>query len=147
MILIDAGPLVALVDASDQHHRRCAHALRTIREPLLTVWPAIAEALYLLLDLPRAREAVLEMLERRVVGIAVLDSLDLPRIRELMRKYANRPMDLADAALVRVAERDGIETVFTVDEKDFGVYRINGRRRFKLLPESRSRAARSDASP
>lgn len=115
---------------------------------MLTVWPAIAEALYLLLDLPKGREAVLEMLERQVVQIAPLDSLDVARIRELMHKYAHRPMDLADAALVRVAERERIETVFTVDERDFGVYRINGRRRLHLLPGSRtSRVARSGASP
>ena len=104
--------------------------------------------MYLLLDLPKGREAVLEMLERQVVQIAPLDGLDEPRICELMHKHANRPMDLANAALVRVAERERVGTVFTLDEKDFGVYCINGRRRFRLLPGSRtSRVSRSDASP
>jgi predicted nucleic acid-binding protein len=139
VILVDAGPLVALVDASDQHHLRCVAALRAVREPLATVWPAIAEAMYLLLDLPTGQAAVWEMLERRVLRLLPLDEHDIPRIRGLMSKYGNRPMDLADAALVRVAERDGLETIFTVDDADFTVYRINGRTRFRLVP-GRSRS-------
>jgi predicted nucleic acid-binding protein len=133
VILVDAGPLVAIVDASDQHHQRCAAGLRLIREPLATVWPTIAEAMYLLLDLPKAQAAVWEMLERRVVRLVPLDEHDIPRIRGLMAKYADRPMDLADAALVRVAERDGFDAIFTVDDADFSVYRLNGRTRFRLV--------------
>jgi predicted nucleic acid-binding protein len=55
-------------------------------------------------------------------------------MRELMRKYRDRPMDCTDAALVRVAEREGIDTVFTVDRKDFAIYRLHGRRRFNVVP-------------
>ena len=138
MILVDAGPLVALVDASDQHHRTCRAALRSIREPLGTVWPAISEALYLLLDLPRGQQAVLEMVERKAVRLLGIDESDVARMRELMIKYADRPMDLTDAALVRVAEREGLTTVFTVDRKDFGVYRLHGRKAFRVIPGSRT---------
>src|SRR4030095_15733851 len=59
---------------------------------------------------------------------------DLPRIRELLREYADRPMDLADAALIRIAEREGIRKIFTVDKKDFSVYRIHGRIRPSIMP-------------
>jgi len=135
VILVDAGPMVALVDASDQHHRSCVSALRAIRGPLGTVWPALTEAMYLLLDLPKGQDAVWEMFERRAIRLLALDQEDVPRIRELMAKYADRPMDLADAALVRVAERDGLDTIFTVDRKDFKVYRMHGRRRFRILGE------------
>jgi hypothetical protein len=55
-------------------------------------------------------------------------------MRELMRKYANRPMDLADAALVRVAEREGLRRIFTVDRRDFTVYRMRGGSRFTIIP-------------
>lgn len=137
MILVDAGPLVALVDASDQHHRRCVDALRSIREPLVTVWPALTEAMYLLFDLPMGQAAVWEMIERRVVRMASLNEDDILRIRELMDKYRNRPMDLADAALVRVAERDGMDTIFTLDESDFAVYRFKGRKAFRHVPRTR----------
>ena len=57
-------------------------------------------------------------------------------MRELMNKYRDRPMDLADAALVRVAERDEIHEIFTVDKSDFDVYRIHGKKRFRILPKS-----------
>ena len=63
-----------------------------------------------------------------------LGVVDLPRIRELLRKYADRPMDLADAALIRIAEREGIRKIFTVDKKDFAVYRIHGRIRPSIIP-------------
>ena len=134
MILIDAGPLVALVDADDQHHEKCVDCLKSLREPLATVWPALVEALYLLGDIPQGQEAVWEMLERGAVQLLRLDLTDVPRIRELMIKYADRPMDLADAALVRVAEREGIRKVFTVDRSDFAVYRLHRRSRLAILP-------------
>lgn len=134
MILVDAGPLVALVDAGDQHHAKCVAALRGLREPLATVWPPLTEAMYLLAELPEAQEALWEMISRGALQLLPLDSGDAPRIRELMRKYANRPMDLADAALLRVAEREGIRKIFTVDRKDFAVYRLHGRIRPTLLP-------------
>lgn len=134
MILVDAGPLVAVVDASDRHHWRCVTAWRELQRPLGTVWPVITEAMDLLLDQPRGQEAVWEILERRAVRLLPLGEDDIPRIRELMAKYSDRPMDLADASLVHVAERDGVDTVFTVDDADFGVYRLHGRRRLRVIP-------------
>jgi predicted nucleic acid-binding protein len=68
------------------------------------------------------------------VRLLTLDLVDIPRIRELMIKYADRPIDLADAALVRVAEREGIRKIFTVDRNDFTVYRIHGRIGFAIVP-------------
>lgn len=134
MILIDAGPLVALVDADDQHHVVCVNALQNLREPLATVWPPLTEAMYLLEDLPKAQNAIWEMVERGAINLLPLQSNDVPRIRELMRKYEDRKMDLADAALLRVAEREGIRKIFTVDRKDFSVYRLHGRFRPILIP-------------
>ena len=134
MILVDAGPLKALVDADDQHHAACVGAVRDLREPLGTVWPALTEAMYLLAELPRAQEALWEMLALGAIQLLPLDQEDVPRMRELMRKYANRPMDMADAALIRAAEREGIQTIFTVDKKDFAVYRLHGRGRINVIP-------------
>lgn len=134
MILVDAGPLVALVDADDRHHARCVETLKTARAPLATVWPPVVEALYLLGDLPRAQDALWEMLVRGAVRLLPLGVDDVPRIRELMRKYADRPMDAADAALVAVAEREGIRTIFTIDRRDFLIYRLHGRVRPTVIP-------------
>ena len=85
------------------------------------------EAIYLLSDQPVAQEALWEMLGRGALLLLPLDSSDIPRIRELMRKCANRPMDLADAAPLRVAEREGLRKIFTVDRRDFSLYRLNNR--------------------
>ena len=99
MILIDAGPLVALVHADDQWHHSCVRALKLIREPMATVWPAFTEAMYLLGFSSQAQDALWEMVARRALGFLPLDVADGPRMRELMRNYRDRPMDLADAAL------------------------------------------------
>jgi len=126
--------LVALIHADDRHHRSCKEALKRIREPLGTVWPAITDAMYLLGFSAAAQDALWRLLEGDAVKILPLDKADLPRMRELMRKYRDLPMDLADAALVRVAERERISTVFTIDRRDFELYRPRGVRRFNVLP-------------
>ena len=138
MILVDAGPLVAWVDASDAHHGRCVDALKELREPMGTVWPAVTAALYLLLDVPEGQNAVLDMLRRGAVRLVPLGQEDVSRMQDLMDKYRDQPMDLADAALVRVAERDGLNRVFTVDRRDFEVYRIGKRKTFQIIPEGPS---------
>jgi predicted nucleic acid-binding protein len=134
LILVDAGPLVALIDADDQHHAKCVSTLQSLREPLASVWPPVTEAMYLLADVPKAQDSLWEMLERGALSILPLYSADVPRMRELMRKYADRQMDFADAALVRVAEREGIHKIFTIDREDFSVYRLHNRVRLVLLP-------------
>ena len=134
MILIDAGPLVAMLHADDVHHDECVAVLRSVREPLGTVWPAVTEAAYLLGFSWKAEDALFEMLSRGAPRLLPLDDTDIPRIRELMRKYHDLSMDLADAALVRAAEREGCRTVFTLDRRDFSTYRLNGRSRISILP-------------
>lgn len=138
MILIDTGPLVALVDRKDQHHGACVAALKRVDQPLGTVWPVVTETMFLLEALPAGQDAVWQMLERQAVQLVSLDQADVPRLRELMVKYRDQPMDLADAALVRVAEREGIDTVFTVDAGDFQLYRIGQRKAFRIIPEPKS---------
>ena len=125
---------MALIHADDRHHASCRDALERIREPLVTVWPVITEAMYLLDFSSEAQDALWRLLERDAVKILSLDAGDVPRMRELMRKYRDLPMDLADAALVRAAERERISRVFTIDRRDFEVYRPRGIRRFTILP-------------
>ena len=133
MILIDAGPLVALIHADDAHHGRCRDALRAIREPLITVWPAVTEAMYPLGFSWKAQDALWELLERGVVGLAALGLPEQTRMRELMKRYRDLPMDLADAALVAVAERERIRRIFTLDQRDFRVYRPAKLGRFTIV--------------
>jgi predicted nucleic acid-binding protein len=98
----------------------------------------VTEALYLLLDVPKGQNAVLDMLRRGAVRLVPLGQEDVSRMQDLMDKYRDQPMDLADAALVRVAERDGLNRVFTVDRRDFEVYRIGKRKTFQIIPEGPS---------
>jgi predicted nucleic acid-binding protein len=132
VILVDAGPLVALISADDARHEHCRDALAEIEEPIGTVWPAITEAMYLLGGSWQGQESLWDMLHE--IEILPLSFDDLPRMRELMEKYRDLPMDLADAALVRVAERENIRIVFTLDRRDFSLYRPIGLKRFTILP-------------
>jgi uncharacterized protein len=134
VVLVDAGPLVALLDRSDPNHDRCRRALRAIRDPLVTVWPAFTEAMYLLRFSWKAQDALWEMVDSETVRVLPLNEDDIARMRELMKKYRDLPMDLADAALVRVAERDKLRRVFTLDRRDFEVYRPARLGRFSLIP-------------
>ncbi len=135
-VLVDAGPLVALLDHGDAHHKASVAALRTLRDPLVTVWPAFTEAMYLLGSSWRGQKALWSRVETGALTLAPLDEGDAPRMRELMEKYRDLPMDLADAALVRVAEREDLTRIFTLDRQHFSVYRPGRRRRFSILPES-----------
>ena len=134
MILVDTGPLVALLHADDQSHDRCTRTLRSLREPLATVWPVLTEAMYLLSFSWEAQVALWEMIEAEVVTILSLDRGDAVRMKDLMRKYRDLPMDLADAALVRVAERERIRRIFSLDRRDFTVYRLEKVGRFSIIP-------------
>ena len=133
-VLVDAGPIIAILDRDDRHHVACVAALKAIREPLVTVWPAVTEAMYLLAFSRERQSALWEMLETDVLRLLPLDRSDTPRMRALMQKYQDLPMDMADASLVRVAERDSIHRVFTLDRRHFAVYRPLGIKRFSFLP-------------
>ena len=134
MILVDAGPLVALVHADDKHHQQCKAALAALREPMLTVWPAFTDAINLLGFSRAAQDVLWQILESDALLMADLQETDCFRMRELMRKYGDLPMDLADAALVRVAEREHLRRIFTIDRRDFEIYRPQGIRRFEIVP-------------
>ena len=134
MILVDAGPLVALFHRDDQNHEACVEALREMRDSLVTAWPCVTEAMHLLAFSSEAQDAVWEILVTERLQLLPLDAGDAPRMRELMRKYRDLPMDLADAAVVRLGEREGIRTVFTTDRRDFTVYRPARIGRFTIIP-------------
>jgi predicted nucleic acid-binding protein len=134
MILVDAGPLVALIHEDDEHHEACKRTFAALSEPLGTVWPVLTEAMYLLGFSLQAQIALWEMIEYGAVELLPLGNEDVARMKELMRKYRDLPMDLADAALVRVAERERLRRIFTVDRRDFQVYRPSRIGRFTVLP-------------
>jgi predicted nucleic acid-binding protein len=133
-VLVDTGPLVALLDRSDPYHLTCQETLSSLDDSLVTVWPVVTEAMYMLRAYWQAQDALWEMIGAGAVEIIPLGIEDLPRMRELMRKYRDQPMDLADAALVRVAERERLRRIFTLDRRDFQIYRPSRIGRFAVLP-------------
>jgi predicted nucleic acid-binding protein len=134
MILLDTGPIVAFFDASDDYHKACVELLKSVSEPLVTTWPVLTEAFYLLGFSWRAQDNLWEFIVRGGVEILSLDDKQQARCRQLMEKYADLPMDLADGTLVVLAESKKIKKIFTLDHKDFQIYKPAGIKSFSLLP-------------
>lgn len=133
-LLVDAGPLVAVLSRRDRHHQACLEVLKEIRRPLLSTWMPVTEAMYLLDFSIAAQGALLEMIERGTLQILELVREDLAAMHKLMRKYRDQPMDFADASLVQVADRLSLTEIFTLDRRDFDVYRLSRNRAFRILP-------------
>ncbi|HEV7773514.1 MAG TPA: PIN domain-containing protein [Conexibacter sp.] len=135
MTLTDAGPLIALIDADEQDHARCREALDELRLPLLTTWPAFTEAMYLLGRVGgwKAQQALWCLVLREDLLVDPPSPEATARAARLMETYADRPMDLADATLVALAEERGLTRVFTLDA-DFQIYKLRGRRHFDVVP-------------
>jgi predicted nucleic acid-binding protein len=131
--LIDTGAILALVDADDAWHERCVAAFSSLRLPLATSAAVLAEVFHLV----RAREiaATWRFLRSGAVTLLPLDDEDLRHLDRMMKKYRDRPMDFADASLVRLAERESLSTILTVEHADFEIYRIRGRSRFRVFPQ------------
>ena len=131
MILVDAGPLVALFDPKDGQHRRCADILKTFREPLRTTIPVLTEAFYMLDPGSVGADRLRDFIAHNGLAIWFLDGHSLMRAFELMEQYRDQAMDLADASLVAAAESLGTRKVFTIDRNDFRIYRMrHGHRRY-----------------
>lgn len=139
MMVIDAGPMIAILDRSSHAHGACKRVLEGLGdERLITTWPALTEAAHVLTS-RRGIGAWLPLLEMVMTGameVTAVDSAMLGRIRELCWKYRDLPMDLADATLVALCEAQNDPRIFTLDS-DFAVYRFKGRRAFEVWPETR----------
>lgn len=134
MILIDTGPIVALFDRDDRHHDLCVEILKDVREPFVTTWPVLTECLYLLNFSWEVQDNLWLFIQRGGMEIYPLDRDLMIRCRELMKQYHDLPMDLADATLVAVADILEVPKIFTLDHKDFSIYRFKQKRRFALIP-------------
>ncbi len=136
MILVDTGPLIALIDSGqgDAHHR-CVETYQRISVPMLTTWCCLTEAMYFLYQLRgwSAQDILWQFFNREALVLHTADLTEQHRMRELMAQYKNVPMDLADASLVTLAERKKIRRIFTLDS-DFYVYRLNGKESFDVIP-------------
>ena len=133
--LVDTGALVALVNRSDRFHAAAAEWFASVRGGLLTTEAVITEAAYVLAASPRHQRAVLEWVQRaREAGMLSVEAVvDHAAIAAILERYSDLPCDYADATLIALAEKTGVAAIATIDQRDFSVYRIKGRKRFRLL--------------
>ena len=114
-VLIDTGPIVAILRNDDSDHDACVEQLNEIKKPTLTCWPVLTEAAYLLRQFPPRVSELLSWCDGTAFEILSLTASDLPGINRILQKYSDQGFDLADAALMYLAERNGIDHVFTLD--------------------------------
>lgn len=132
--LIDTGAILALLDRNDRWHRICVNEFSQLRLPLATSEAVLTELFHLVGDSRREVEAAWRFVRSGAIIMASIEDSELPQTQALMSRYSDRPMDFADATLVYLAKRDMLSTIFTVDRADFETYRIEGRRRFRVVP-------------
>lgn len=134
MVVVDTGPLVALFDDSEPMHAACEDALKLLKSPPVTTWPVLTEAFYLLGGWRKGQAELWEFIISGGIRIGEIPEDRYPRMRKLMEKYADRPMDLADASIVVISEVHKAKTVFTLDQTDFSKYRPKHVPYFQILP-------------
>lgn len=132
--LIDTGAILALLDRKDAWHERCLNTFSTLRLPLATTAAVLTELFHFLVKHPQAQANAWKLLNSGAITVKSIEDADLPTIERFVRKYADCPMDFADATLVLLAERESLTTIFTIDHDDFETYRIKGKTRFRIVP-------------
>lgn len=133
-VLIDTGPLVAILSERDQHHAVCRAEAKKLRGPFYTCWPVITEAAFLLKDRPPTVAKLLGRVRDQKIQILPLSSDDADAIAQILSKYADQDFDLADAALMHLAERETMLTVFTIDHRHFSLYRTAVGKPLAIVP-------------
>ncbi len=138
-LLVDSGFWLALINQNDRYHPNAIEFLASCSEQLVTTWPVLTETCHLLLKRMGAtiQHQFVHSLQNGSVSIHSLTEADLNRLHELMAKYADLPMDLADASLVILAETLGHGRILSTDQRDFRTYRWKNHHPFEnlLLPD------------
>jgi predicted nucleic acid-binding protein len=134
-VLLDTGVIVALLDRSESFHRTCAQTVRAVEAPLVTCEAVIAESCYLLRNLSGASGAVIENIAAGIFQLPFQLSRDTAGVRQVMQKYKDRKIDLADACLIRLADEFGTADILTLD-RDFAIYRWGKNKPFRVLPST-----------
>lgn len=132
-VLLDTGVIVALLDRSEKFHLACAAAVRELEAPLITCEAVIAESCFLLRNLPGASEAIIENVVAGIFQLPFPLSREAAGVKQILRKYRDRKIDLADACLIRLADEFDTADILTLD-KDFEIYRWGRNKPFQLLP-------------
>ena len=147
--LADTGPLVAYLDASDPEHETVAAWLDEYTGLLITTSAVVTEAMHFVAGTREGPERIVQLLE--LTGARIHDCAQPTQLRKavaLMRKYADTPMDFADASLVLLAEQTSVLDILTLDRRGFSTYRPSRGRAFRLvLDVERGKSPRRDHPP
>lgn len=130
-VIVDTGPLVSLFKRRDRDHVRVLGYLKNHPCTLMTTWPVVTEAWRLLA--PPAALGLVRWIAAGGLVVCELGEGAAVEMARLLVKYRDRPMDLADASLVLLAQRTGLLDILTIDRADFDIYRLADRRRFNQV--------------
>ena len=131
---MDTGPWVALIDRSETRHAECVQWLKNFSGKLYSTEAVLTEVLYLLNFSITAQCAALDFVLESVVEIVPASTMSLKKTKNLMKKYADLPMDFADATIVCLATETRMQNVVTFDRKDFTIYRLPNSQSFTIMP-------------
>lgn len=140
-LLLDTGALVSLLDRSQRYHAECLAVFEAWDAPVVSTEAVLTEATHLMRGVSGGAETCLGFFLAGGATLVPANDVSLARCKELMERYADLPMDYADASLVTLAEDLVTQAVFTIDG-DFEIYRIHGRKRFQLHPSIRRKGVR-----
>ncbi len=132
--ILDTGPWVALIDRSESRHTECVQWLKSFSGRLYSTEAVLTEVLYLLNFSITAQCAALDFILESVVEIVPSSSESLKKTKNLMKKYADLPMDFADATIVCLATETGMHNIVTFDKKDFVIYKLPKKMNFTIMP-------------
>ena len=133
--LIDTGPIVAIFNQRDSFHQECVEQMQSLRAPLLTCWPVLTEAAWLLRKRPDCVAKLLRAFELGVFELLELGSDSVQPIGAILKRYEDIEPQIADAAVVHLARRERIDVIFTLDRRDFSIYRSASDQPFTLKPD------------
>jgi hypothetical protein len=133
-LLLDTSALVSLLDRSQSRHREFVQLFESWQGPVVSTEAVLTESAHLLSRADGGIEACIDFFLMGGATLVPLSQSALARCRDLVHKYADLPMDYADATLVALAEELETNLVFTSDRTDFEIYRWRGRRSFRIVP-------------
>lgn len=133
-VVVDTSPIVAILSPSDNYHNICVETLKTLPPPLFTTWAVITEVLWLIRSNKKAIETLFTMIDGQLIAIKPLQNESIMWLKTFMLNYHDMGVQIADASLCYLAESQKIDTVFTLDRKDFSIYRINGKKSLDIIP-------------
>lgn len=132
--ILDTGPWVALIDRSESRHSECVQWLQNFSGRLYSTEAVLTEVLYILNFSITAQCAALDFVLKSVIEIVPSNTESLKKTKNLMMKYADLPMDFADATIVCLATETGMQNVVTFDQKDFAIYKLPKKKNFTIIP-------------